>query len=74
MNNELTKWHNDYLKNKKWVQDFQNTKWSSFKDVARWHIAKDYELWIPDYIIDNCHGLIELKHKIEQLIKENESK
>jgi len=66
----LAKWHEDYLKHKKWVQDFKNTKYSSYEDVARWHIAKDYELWIPDSVIHSCHGLIELKNIIEQLIKE----
>lgn len=69
--NLIAKWHEDYLKHKKWVQDFKSTKNSSFNDVARWHIAKDYELWIPDYIIERCYGLIELKNKIESIIKIN---
>lgn len=65
----LTKWHEDYLKHKKWVQDFKNTKYSSYNDVARWHIAKKYELWLPDWVIESCWGLYELEYRIEDLIK-----
>lgn len=66
---DYAKWHEDYLKNIKWVQNFNNNKWQSFNDVARWYIAKHYELWIPDYIIEGCSGIAEIERIVKYLIK-----
>ncbi len=62
----INEWHNDYLKHKKWVQEFKNTKYSSYNDVARWHIATKYELWIPDHVIESCSGIAELENLIKK--------
>lgn len=67
----LTKWHEDYLKNKKWVQDFNNDKWQSFNDVARYYIATHYELWIPNTLIERCSGIAEIEHIVKYYIYMN---
>lgn len=69
VNENLAKWHEDYLKHKKWVQDFNNNKWQSYKNVARYNMAIKYELWLPDHLIENSSGLADLENTIKQLIK-----